>query len=372
MSWSAFSNNLTKDNKIRFAYSPALHTTFVCNGEDANLSLVDHEDMTLGTTHLSDSPVAKYPVVFGNRLYLLNCIVSGTKYPTRAYRSSTTDDDLTWDTDNEWFDFDDEIVGGGKVGNNLLVGCKNSCHFLTLNDQKFPISANGCISHESISAYNNYGFWGSRDGVYASTGGSAEKISLPIQKYWDVIPEANLANVATEVLGNYLYVYLGDITVDGEALTNVMFGYDILQNDWNRMSLGVECESLHKFTTTNGQELFMGDDNGKVYQLFTSETQDTGNISASFETHWDYGSGERILDDFRELWAFGEKLSGLKVSCKVDDRGWVAIGQLNGSTDVVKFAARGYRIKFLFQETSKNNLYDIYKISLGYEPAYEK
>ena len=76
------------------------------------------------------------------------------------------------------------------------------------------------------------------------------------------------------------------------------------------------------------------------------------------------------MDTFRELWGTGEKLSGLKVSYKVDDGEWKAIGQLNGVSDVAKFRARGYRVKFLLEEVSKNNLFELHTLDMGYTPAY--
>ena len=115
----------------------------------------------------------------------------------------------------------------------------------------------------------------------------------------------------------------------------------------------------------------MGNDDGEIFQLFTSDGQYTAEFTSFIETGWFFGSSPKYRDDYYALWGFGEKLSGLKVSYRVDDSDWKAVGQLNGSTDFVKFIVRGYRIKFLLQETSKNNMYEIHRLTLDWQPSHE-
>lgn len=367
--WSTQSQSLTAGSKVRFTYSPTLDVLFAANFSDATRQYDGSAWST--TTNLDGAPKAKYPIMFGRRLYLLNVDLSGTTYPERAYRSSLVDSgSLTWDTTNEWFTFDDVINGAGKQGENMFVGCENSCHILTKTDERYQVTSIGCVSHESIASYGSWVFWAARDGMYAFDGGTDQKISLPVQEYWDAIPLANLDDIQAKVLGHHLYIYIGDVTVGGRSLSNVLFDYDILQNDWNRVSLGTEAKHLHTYITTSGERLFMGDNNGKVYEMFASESQDTAAFSSFLETNWFYGSGSRYKDDFHELWAYGNKLSGLKVSYKVDDKDWQPIGELNGFQDVIKFRARGYRIKFLLQEYSQNNLFEIHQLEVGYLPKF--
>lgn len=378
MAWTRFSTNSTKNNKMRLAFIPPLNVMFAVNGVDS--PKVFHSDSAIdivsNANYYADSPtlalIPKYVVPFGERVYFLNCKVNGVWKNSRAYRSSLIDTiPLTWTTD-AWINFDDEIMGAGKVGDNLLVGCRSSVWYLTLQDQKFQISSNGCVSNEGICSYSKYGFWPSRDGMYASVGGDEKKISIPIQKYWDAIPEASLPNICADTLGHYLYVFIGTITVEGQTMTNVVFKYNILQNNWNKMSLKDTPRTFHKFVTASGQKLFMGDTDGKVYQMFTGGSQNGSNIVSYIETDWVYGSGENIVDTFAELWGFGNQLSGIKVSYKTDDSDrWVEVGELNGSQAAVRFTAPACRIKFLLQETSKNNLYEIHGLKYGFEPGFE-
>ena len=366
--WTAQSQSLTAASKVRMAYSPTLDTLFAVNYDDATRS---YDASWSTSTNVTSAPKAKYIIRFGRRIYLLNCDVSGTDYPSRAYRSSLVDSgSITWDTTNDWLVFDDTIMGVGMVGENMFIPCESSVYIFTLSDEKYLVSTHGCVSSDSITSYGKWVFWAARDGLYAFDGGSDTKISMPIQEYWDAIPEANISKIQAEVLGHHLYIYIGDVTVDGNALANVLWDYDILQNDWNRISLSEEVLDLHSYVTSTGKALFFGNDDGEIFQCFTGDAQNTGVFTSFLETNWFYGSGPRYKDDYYELWGYGDKLSGLEVSYKVDDGEWKAIGQLKASTDVAKFKARGYRIKFLLRETSKNNMYEINRLDVGYTPAY--
>lgn len=378
MSWTKLDCNFTKNNKIRIGVVPPLGVAYAVNGVDApkilhSQTTVDFADNTNYYTSSAVTLVPKYVNFFGGMVYFLNCKVNGTWYHNRLYRSSVIQDGLplTW-LSTAYTSFDDNITGSGKVGDNLLIGCENSVWYLTLNDQKIQISSNGCVSNESICSYSRYGFWAGRDGMYASVGGDEQKISVPIQEYWDAIPEASLQYICAGTERHFLYVYIGNVTVGGIAMTNVVFKYNILQNNWNRLSLADAPRSLHNFITTSGRKLFMGDNDGNVFQMFTGSSQNGSPIPSSVETDWQYGSGEKYVDDYRELWAFGSKLANLRASYKVDDEDkWTPIGEFKGSQDVLKFSVKASRIKFLFQELSSNKDWEIHGFKYGYEPSHD-
>lgn len=370
--WTAASQSLTAAKKVRFAFSPTLDTLFAVNKSDATRSYNATSWST--STDVTSAPKADLVVDFANRINLLNVDVSGTIYEDRMYRSALVDvgaGSLTWGAD-DWITFEDTIVGWGKAQENLFVACENTTQIWTKAEERYTVSFHGCVSHESICDYGRWTFWASRDGFYAFDGANDQKISLAIQEYWDAIPTANLSSIQAKVLGHHVWVYIGDVTVEGRSLANVMFDYDVLQNNWNRLSLADEAKHLHTYVTSTGKALFMGNDNGQVFQMFTSASQNTAKFSSFLETHWNYGSGVRTIDSFRELWGIGDKLSGLKVSYKVDDGEWQPAGQLNGTCDVVNFKAKGYRIKFLLEENSANNLYEIYRLDLGYLDLQDK
>lgn len=362
--WTSQSQPLTKNNKVRFCYSPPLDTMFVCNYADVTRSYNGTSWST--STNVTDAPKAKFIYSFGDRVYLLNCVVGSTSYIDRAYRSTTVETSpITWAAD-EWVAFYDEITGVGRNGENMFVGCRNSCWLFTLSDAKYQASTHGCVSHDGIADYGSWTFYPSYDGIYLFDGASDTKISLAVQDFWDAIPNANLSSVQAKVLGHHLYVYIGDVTVKGRSLTNVWLDYNILQNTWCSFTVGENVMDLHSFTESTGRELFFGNDDGEVFQLFESGSQNGLAFSSYIETPWSYGSGPKVIDDFREVWVHGESLSGIKVKYKVDDKDWIPLGEVNGFSDVLKFNASGKRIKFLLEEMSKNNMYEVNTVEIGY------
>lgn len=372
--WSSFSQNLTAGYRVRFAYSPTIDYLFAVNYADATRS---YNGIAWSTsTNVTSAPRGKYIIGWGDRIYILNCSVSGTAYPSRAYRSDAIETSVTWDTD-EYIQFEDTITGVSTIGETLFVACQNSTYIFTLSDEKFKVSSVGCVSHESIVPHTRYTFYAAVDGYYAFDGRDTVKVSAPIQQYWDQIPVANLDDIRAVAKGDHVYVYIGDIAApwdSNETLQNVMFDYNVLQNNWHRAKLGNDCTDLHTYTTTTGRDVFFGDDDGNVYAMFDdSGQQNSTNYTSFLETHWIYGSSAGVMDDFRELWGYGQYLSGLKVSYKTEEReDWKEIGELNQDSDLVKFKIRAYKIKFRLAEVSGENLFELERLDVGYTPAYER
>lgn len=373
--WATQSQSLTKANDVSFAYSPTIDTLFACNYADATRSYNGTSWST--STNVTDAPKAKYIISWGDRVYLLNCKIDADEYPSRAYRSCAVETEATWDTTNDYIQFEDVITGVGTNGENMFVGCQNSTYIFTLADGKYKVSDIGCVSNDSIVTHGNYTFYAADDGFYAYNGGDTFKVSSQIQSYWDKIPVANWDSIQAVVKGNHIYVFIGDITApwdSSETLSNVIFDFNVLQNNWNRGQLGTACTNLHAYITSEGRKVFMGDDDGNVFEMFDDSGQQNGaDYSSHVETSWIYGSGPNIMDDYSELWGYGEYLSGLGVQYKTEERNdWSdLVGELNEDSDVVKFPkVRAYKIKFRLSEFSGKNLYELERIDVGYEPAF--
>jgi hypothetical protein len=369
--WTAQSQNLTAGYKVRFAYNSSIDTLFAANYADTTRS---YDGSSWSTTeNVTDAPKAKIAISFGERIYLLNCVVGSTSYPSRAYRSSAIETSATWDAD-DYFAFNDVIIGAGLNMDSMFVVCEGSTHILTLDDQKYQMSLIGGVSHESIVSFGRYTFYAARDGYYAFDGRETFKISLPIQEFWAKIPEANFADIQAVVKGDHIYIYVGDITApwdSTETLQNVVFDYNITQNNWHRGKLGADCTNLHLYVTDSGEEVFFGDNDGFVYEMFDgSGQQDGSDYQSHIETYWIYGSGSGQYDDFKEFWGYGNYLSGLKVSYKTEEREhWVPIGELNNDVDCITFNKRAYKIKFRLSEYSGKNLFEVEKFDVGYMPV---
>lgn len=373
--WSTQSQSLTKNYKVRFDYSPDLDTLFAVNYADATRSYNGTSWST--STNVTSAPKAKFVIVWGFRVWVLNIDVGGTAYPGRAVRSSLVDaGSITWDATNDYLQVDDVITGVGKNQDNMFIGCRNRIYLLTQNYERVPIANIGVTSHESIVDYLGWTFFASDDGFYAFNGADPVKISIPIQEYWDAMSQSQKESIHAAIKGDSIYVYFGNITVDGESLNNTYFRYNINQNTWNRLEAGVDLTMFHTFVTSSGIAVFAGDTNGRVYEMFTGGDQNGAEIYTEITTPWLYGSGAKYVDNFRELSAHGEKLSGLKVLYQIDegDNSWNPAGELNTSNDLVTLprTAKGNRIRFKLMEASSDNMYDLYRLDLGYDAAFVK
>ena len=370
--WVNQLQHLSTTSIVRFAYSPTIDTLFTCNYDDATRS---YKTGWSTITNVTDAAQAKYIINWGNRIYLLNCFLDGVSYPSRAYRSDAIETSATW-TSDQYIPFEDVVTGVGVNGENLFVGCQNSIHILTLAEEKFRVSDVGCVSHEGIAACGRYTFYHGADGFYAFDGSTTFKVSSPIQEYWDGIPQANWDKIQATTKGDHVYVYIGDITApwdSSETLENVVFDYNVLQNNWNRGRLSADCTSLHTYVTSSGRELFMGDSEGHVYQLFDDSGQQNGeDYSSHVETHWVYGSGAEIKDDYSQIIGYGMYLSSLQVKYKTEEReDWKSLGELTKDTDILNFRRiRSYKIKFRLDEFSGKNLFELERLDIGFTPAY--
>lgn len=375
--WSTQSPSLTSGTKTRFAYSNTIDTLFMVNIEDATQS---YDGSTWSSsTNVTSAPKGKFAFSFGDRIYILNADVSGTAYPTRAYRSSLIETSATWDTDNDWFEFNDVITGVSRNGENMLVLCENSTHILTLADEKYQVSDIGCVSHEGVVTRGRYTFYPSRQGYMIFDGAETTVVSDPISDYWNLLSETNLSNISAARKGENLYIYTGDVTDPDDStstLQNTIWDYSIAQNNWNRGRLSHDIKHIHTYVTDTGTQIFMGDDNGNVFQLLSGDgLQNGANYSAHIETHWLFGSGANVLDDWYQLWAYGNKLSGMLVQYKTTEDGdWQSAGELRGEIAQTKLGTgkgvRAYKIKFRLSEFSGQTSLGLDGIDVGFNPAY--
>lgn len=372
--WVAQGRSLTKGTRVSFAYSPTLDTLFATNGVDSPLSF-NGTTWSTGTS-LSGAPKGKYAFNFAFRMWLFNLNVNDTLYPTRGIRSSLVDEPpITWDFTNDYVEFDSVVNGVGPAGENMLVLCEDREFLVTSSNQRIKVGDTGCVSADSVVGYKNVTFWASMGGYNIWTGSESLKISSAVDDIWGALTTAQKQLIRAEVLNGVIYIWVGTITDPDDSnrtIPNIVLTYDISKNAWNRLSTGISITDFHKYRTSTGEALFAGASDGGVYEMFSGGSQAGAEFSSSFETHWNYGSGPGIVDNFRELRIYGEKLSGLDISYKVDDGGWEPLrSEISGSSGFCKFSKRAKRIKFMGSETSKSNPYEIHRIDIGYESGEE-
>ncbi len=290
----------TKDLKTRFlTFNGA---TLRLNGTDAEKSYTSAGWITTaGAFDLANIPGSnknKYPIEFLDRVYLLG----DTANPTRVYYSGVSDGStVSWTSGNGFVDIEPEDKGGaltgvGKVPGYVLFFKERSMHRWNFNSA-FPESLVqiGTPSHESIvmggglCAFYSNSNEGAR-GFYITNGSRPQSISQdnnrPIKKWVDAIASGTEANIAGWATDSYFCWSVGDITVDGENYTNVVFKYNYKLNQWSIRSYPTEFKFFAEYLVSGVNTIAGGDDDGTVYRIDKSGTHTDALLAATVPIHY--------------------------------------------------------------------------------------
>jgi hypothetical protein len=260
--------------------------TLRLNGTDAPKAYNSSSWITTGGVFdLANMPTGyKYAKVFLSRVYLWGN--SSSPY-TLAYSGVLTSGAVSWLSGNGTIEIEPEDNGGaatgiGKVPGYLLLFKERSLHRWNFSSA-FPeeLVNIGTPSHESIvesgglcaffSASNE-----SDRGFFVTNGGRPQPIShdttRPIKKWVDAIPTANEASVAGWATNRGFAWSVGDLTVDGEAYTNVVLYYNRILNQWSVRSYPSEFKVFAPYITGGINTIVGGDDAGTVFRMDKAAT----------------------------------------------------------------------------------------------------
>lgn len=115
---------------------------------------------------------------------------------------------------------------------------------------------------------------------------------------------------------NFLYFcFVGDVSYDGQTITNACFVYNIYTDELSLWSLGYQITSFGYYVNTSGDNVIvMGDVNGYVYELDYSANDDEGiPIKASFQTKYFYYDDPKNDNQLSSLHGFSIKGSEVEV-----------------------------------------------------------
>jgi len=111
----------------------------------------------------------------------------------------------------------------------------------------------GCISHRSLTTCNAKLFWMWYDGIYMYSGGSAVKVSKPVQSYIDAINFTYKAKIVGGSMGEFLYMSIPS--------SGIILKYDANLNKWY-----VETGTFYDFVTI-GNVLYGIDSAGQAWNV---------------------------------------------------------------------------------------------------------
>jgi len=174
---------------------------------------------------------AKHLEVYKGRLYLGNVKTSTKTYPSRVIFSEVSKDSFP---ENNYFDdMGEAIIGLKEYSGSLFVFTQDKV--AAWDEYALRVlNTNGGTTHkETIQVSESRLLWYNRGGVYIYAGGTeATLISRPIQDWLSVVTTADNVTGGLDSRGRYC-LYIGDVTFNGTAYTDVVLRYDILINSWD-------------------------------------------------------------------------------------------------------------------------------------------
>lgn len=242
---------------------------------------------------------------------------------------SNVGDPFFWDGFS-FIDFENTITGIGATPNGLLVFTKDKTFIVTGNSpstlSKFLLSpAIGCVLHKSIRTMANFIVWLSKDGLYASTGGSLEPLSR------NLLGDFDFKNpLCSEVKGERYFLSYQH----GTLLMDLRFGQTFV-------SLKERFKGLH----VSESEVYGCDDNNNLVKLFGADDYLPIEYTSPI-----YSDGS--ISTIKVYTGLNAYVSGeLSLTVFVDGKSIISTNLKDGYNDV-KFpqgSTRGYSIQFRVQ-----------------------
>ena len=370
--WTTQSQSLTAAAKGQFCSMPELDTLFYANYSDATRSYNGSAWST--TTNVTSAPKARYVNAHQTRLFLGDCVVGATSYPTRYYFSSSgTGGSLSWDTTNDYYVLPEPITGFENNGETQLIFTRNLVFRGDAYD-KHQIASVGTPARNTIATRAGVTYFANDDGVFATDGATFDKISHAVDDYFDGMTKSFLPSMSAGILRDTYYIYIDDVTLEGESLTNVLLSYHTSTDKWSKLRLGVNCKIIRPFTDSSDiTNLYFGNDNGEIFKLFSGDDQDGSAYSAYLETPFYFLGEPGDINNISQLEVWGNDLNGLSVQYRTEDKAnWEAAGEVRGSYSHLPLSATGTeKIAFRFSEMGKGVEFELHKFRIGFSREYQ-
>lgn len=346
---------------------------YVANGSDKVLYTAD------GIIWNSVSIYPRFVEVYKNRMYYANF---GGSYSNRFMYSDLGDgtasdgSDIQDPSDGNFID----EISGGLTGMHAAF---NSLFIFT--DKTFyswdgaylqKVDNVGTTSNRSIIAGNGRIFFADKQGVWMSTGGKAQFISRPVQKWWDGVSATNYSLLNAGFWNNEYYLWVGNTN----GYTNVVLVFNTLYNTW-RVLTNWPSSVMTTWTGSNGDEnLYFGSNttDSLVYKAQNTYTQATVATSSVYEYAVQFPAGPDKDFQGLTLHCFAESAGNpvFQISYALDSddtfrelSSWMLEG--NGYMEQIKISlpslCSGKAIQFRIIEASGSNAWHWHGVRFYYD-----
>ena len=381
--YTSIRTGLTAGSKARFC--TFLNFVFMVNGTEATAVWDGNSGGSFVTSgNALNAPQGTFVENFRSQMW----IAGVTTYPDRLYYSSfpsaSAPQTVTWataaDATGQWIDISpsdgDQITCLHRTRNNMLVFKKNHIYRVYSPTQVDPdpyINV-GTYSAESVVETPAGVFFHHSSGFYQyNIYGITQKISIPIIDVVKAIPGTSYTSVAgwLETDSDHVCWSIGNVTIGGVALTNVVVRYTISTQVWTMRSYPTQITKSADYNDGTNQWKAVADSSGGVY-LFNNGTTDAGSpILYSLVHPWDSVDGLVATRKTISTVMFNHyQGSGSNVAYQVDGdpaADWSkkvgTFGQLNTGFSSLAIKGRRFRLRVAGQSTGQPFVYNGYEIA---------
>lgn len=265
---------------------------------------------TNGTTFsaVSGAPLAKYWASYQERVY-----AAGVPADEDVLHWCSIGDLTNWSAvaPNDSSSLNIDKHSGGTIQNiralndRIVIYKKTRMKRWDEEYLRTVMSSDGLDAPYSLAEINGMAFSLDRNAIRLYDGNAPQELSSKIE---DLIFGINFGTTNTpricgEVFKKKYYLSVGTITdEDGNTISNAWIVYDFNKNAFWLYSLAHQATAMTKLMCSDGvQRLYFGGTAGKVWQMFSGDTDDGTEIEAYLEGHVFYPAGIETFIEPKEV-----------------------------------------------------------------------
>lgn len=320
-SWSSVRTGLTAGSKARF--TNFVDCSIMVNGS-ANEAVASWAGTgTFSTsTNVTNAPKGDYIENYRSRVWIADGATDKLYYSDVVSTTNT----LTWPVSPQFLQISpqdgEKIRGIKRHPRALLVFKENHIYrIFSINSTDPDPSINrGTYSQESIIEAKDGIYYHHPTGFYKFVfDGEQEEISRPIIDIIQAIPRSSYENIAGWADDDHVYWSVGDVTVGGLTLSNLICRRTISTQLWTLYSGPTEIRSSALYDSGTSLVQLLGDTDGNVLQFDTGTTDNGSPIFYDIQTHFTYlTQNKHLKKSLTKLAALSENATGAHISFQID------------------------------------------------------
>lgn len=334
--WSDVRTGLTDGTKARF--TNLVDYIFMVNGHGGEALKTWNGSGSFGTTNAASLPPGDCVENYRGRIWVADNSVDRVYYSDVVTTSNTITGGSSFlqisPNDGE------KIRALKRHPRALLVFKENHIYriFSINSTDPDPSIFRGTYSQESVVDAKDGIYYHHPTGFYKFVfDGEQEEISRPIADILQAIPRSSYENITGWADDDHVNWCIGDVTLGGITLTNVVCRRTISTKAWTIYSYPKSFRSSTLYDSGTSLVQLLGDTDGNVLQFNVGNDDNGSPIHYDLTTHWMYlTTNKRDLKTISNLIAMHEDATGAQVAFQIDQQNqgdtnsaWTSIGKLD-------------------------------------------